>query len=331
MTAPGRTRRGHTPASFWQPALVSVASVATTASVVAVPGAQPLGLLGHRRPVGGDPRGIRRRQVARPAARCAASRRPSAPNAAPTALTTTSAPTVAPEASTADAVPTPPRSPPVRAPVPAPTEPCATGPPVADAVGRGAVGRARVVQPGPATPEVEQDRRGHDGHPLVLGRPHRPAATCGVDLGGDTVGRCQPEGAAAGEHDGVDGGDEVAGVEQVGLAGAGAATAHVDAADRAGRRHDHGHPGEPPGLVTGGVADAHAGDVGDRVVGSGLHGPSMTDAGPAGAGPASGVGASSRPQCSSTAGGDVVGGRVVEQVRLLVLARQEVRRDQRER
>ena len=40
-----------------------------------------------------------------------------------------------------------------------------------------------------------------------------------------------------------------------------------------GRRHDDGHPGQPARLVTGGVADAHAGDVGDRVVGSGLHRP----------------------------------------------------------
>ena len=159
-------------------------------------------------------------------------------------------------------------------------------------VGRGAVGRAGVVQPGPAAAEVEQDRGGHDRHPLVRFRADRPARAGLVHRGRHPVGGRQPEHAAAGEHHGVDGGDQVARVEQVGLAGARPTTAHVDPADRAGRRHDDGHPGQPARLVTGGVADAHAGDVGDRVVGSGLHGPSMTDAGPAGAGPASGRGVS---------------------------------------
>jgi hypothetical protein len=116
-----------TPASLLHPALERVASVATTASVVAVPArnAATAAARASRYEVTSPASGVGR---SRSAARWAASIRPSGPNGSPTALTTTSAPTVTPEDRTADAVPTPPRRPPVRAPVPAPTEPCSTGP-----------------------------------------------------------------------------------------------------------------------------------------------------------------------------------------------------------
>ena len=170
------------------------------------------------------------------------------------------------------------------------------------AVGRGAVGRARdgCARP-PPRPRSNSTAAGTMGTRSCGLRPDRPAAA-----GGRTppprprrppparrpcrrrARRRRPR-------------RPVAGVEQVGLAGARPAAAHVDAADRAGRWDDDGDPGEPPGLVTGGVADEHAGDVGDRVRAVRAARPSMTDAGPAGAGPASGSGRCG-PQCSRTAG-----------------------------
>ncbi|GAA2467831.1 hypothetical protein GCM10009858_01290 [Terrabacter carboxydivorans] len=60
--------------------------------------------------------------------------------------------------------------------------------------------------------------------------------------------------------------DEVAGVEQVGLAGPGTAAAHVHPGDSpAGRSDDDGDARQPAGLVAGAVPDTQAGDVDEGV------------------------------------------------------------------
>ncbi len=135
--------------------------------------------------------------------------------------------------------------------------------------------RAGVVTPRPGPPEVEEDRGRDDRHDLTGSWAGRPATTLVGERRDDAVRGGQAVGAAARQDDGVDGVDEVAGVEQVGLAGAGPAAAHVDPTGRADGRHDDARPGEPAGLVTGGMADPDARDVGDGVVRSGVHGTSM--------------------------------------------------------
>jgi hypothetical protein len=85
----------------------------------------------------------------------------------------------------------------------------------------------------------------------------RPAQAVGEQRPDDAVRRREPEHAAAAEHDGVDPVDEVPGVEEVGLAGTGAATADVHPAGRpAGRREDHRGAGQPARLATRRMTDA---------------------------------------------------------------------------
>ena len=130
-------------------------------------------------------------------------------------------------------------------PVPAPTQPCAT----ASAAG-GVVRRLaeRAVRGGPhvaAAAEVEDDRTRHDRHDGA-GIADRVAETGVGQPAYDTVGGREAEGAAAAHDDRLHALDEVARVEQVGLAGARSATTHVDTADRSGdRREHHGRPGQP--------------------------------------------------------------------------------------
>ncbi len=154
-------------------------------------------------------------------------------------------------------------------------------------VGRGAVRGRRVVQPRAAAAEVEEDRRRDDRHPLVRIRTHRPAAPRGIHLGDDPVSGGETEGAATGEDDGVDRRHEVPRGQQVRLPGAGCAPAHLDPTDGSRGRHHDGDAGQPSAILPGGVADPDARHVGDGVRRPGLHGPSMADAGPAGAEPAS--------------------------------------------
>ena len=117
---------------------------------------------------------------------------------------------------------------PTVAPAPAPTLPSATGP---DA--RGGCRAIAAVCGRPdmriAEPEVEQDRGWHDrdtrdGRLESLLRA--PRATSPTRRG------VESERAAAGEDDGIDALDGVDGIEQVRLASAGRAAAHVDGADR---------------------------------------------------------------------------------------------------
>ena len=124
----------------------------------------------------------------------------------------------------------------------------------------------------PAESEVEQDRGGHDRHDVVGLRPDRQAH---VPLGepvDDAAGGGEAVRASAGEADRVDALHEVGRGEQVGLARARPAPAHVDAADRARWREHDGRPRQPssaPPLV---LADPDAGDVGQRVAPPGRHG-----------------------------------------------------------
>ena len=71
---------------------------------------------------------------------------------------------------------------------------------------------------------------------LRFRRPLRREAG-GIDLGHDAVCRGEAEGTATGEPHRVDRVDESARVEEVGLAGAGPAAAHVHPGRRARRWH----------------------------------------------------------------------------------------------
>ena len=74
------------------------------------------------------------------------------------------------------------------------------------------------------------------------------------------AGRLQAERAAARKHHGMHRLYHVLGLEQVGLARGRAASAHVDAADRALGRHDHGAAGAGARVMR--EADAEGGQVG---------------------------------------------------------------------
>ena len=78
------------------------------------------------------------------------------------------------------------------------------------------------------------------------------------------VGGSETVGAPTGESDGVDLLDEVLRSERVGLAGAGPATADVDAGRRAAGHGDHGRAGLPPGSGPLVMAHTDPGHVEDR-------------------------------------------------------------------
>ena len=100
----------------------------------------------------------------------------------------------------------------------------------------------------------------------MSGLAHRPADPVVEQGVHDPVRGGEAEGGPAAEDDRIDPVDEVARVEQVGLTRAGATATHVDPGYRTalGCEHD-GDTREPPGLVTGAVADAHTGDVDEGV------------------------------------------------------------------
>ena len=126
----------------------------------------------------------------------------------------------------------------------------------------------------PPRPEVEEDRgRARSGRP---GRARRSASRCPSASSARTMpsAAASPKRGPAAEHDGVDPVDEVAGVEQVGLARARTAAAHVDARRprRRGGRATTVVAGQPARLAAGRVADPQAGDVGEGVRRAGLEG-----------------------------------------------------------
>ena len=110
---------------------------------------------------------------------------------------------------------------------------------------------------GIAYQQVEQAGAHYDGHAR---RPHGKAdAALGQGVH-HAAGRLQAERAAARKHHGMHRLYHVLGLEQVGLARGRAASAHVDAADRALGRHDHGAAGAGARVMR--VADAEGGQVG---------------------------------------------------------------------
>jgi hypothetical protein len=148
-----------------------------------------------------------------------------------------------------DAVPMPPfiarwmpKSLPTVAPRPAPALPWAGG------SLRAAPGRPRSRCRhrggcGVADPQVEQHRRRHDGHAR---RAHLQAVAAFVQPAHHAAGGVQPEGAAAGQQHRVHAVHGVFGAQQVGLARAGRAAAHVDAAGHALGAQHHGAAGGRP-------------------------------------------------------------------------------------
>ena len=104
---------------------------------------------------------------------------------------------------------------------------------------------------GRANKEVEDDGGGDNGdHGTALN--HGETDATGLEAEHDAVGGGQPERGTTGQDDGVDQFHRVVAFQKVRLAGAGAASAHVDGGKRAFGAGDDGAAGIPQG----GVADA---------------------------------------------------------------------------
>ena len=256
-------------------ALVSTASVATTAIVVAAPAA----LLGSSR-AGNSPRLSARivpTSFLPSAVRAPATTRPvRGSTTSPIALTATSAATVMPPTSI-DAVPMPPfiarpmpNSLPTEAPAPAPTLPSASES-LRRRFARGVAGGGIGADARVADPEIEQDRRRNDRHDerrrdAIDGRADRRADAALVEPAHHAARRVEAEGAAAGQHDRVHLVDRVDRIEQLGLARPGRRAAHVDAGDGA-VAGDHDRAAGRPARVRE-VADLEAGDRGQACHGA---------------------------------------------------------------
>ncbi len=118
----------------------------------------------------------------------------------------------------------------------------------------------------PAETEVVEDSAHHDGH--RPGAVHKADAPL-LQVAHDAAGRVEAPGAAARQDDGVDRLDQRAGPQGVGLAGAGGAAAHVDAAHGPLLAEDDGAAGG--GAPVRPVPDADAGHVGDGVTDGSTH------------------------------------------------------------
>ena len=136
-------------------------------------------------------------------------------------------------------------------------------------LGRGALGGriAEIPIGGEAAPilvaagrEVEQDRARHDRHP---GGAHRKAAAALAQPGLHAGAGFEPESRAARQGDPVDALDGGGGLQQIGLARAGPAAAHIDAGDRRLLEHDRGDARAQAVVLR--MADQDAGDIGDEV------------------------------------------------------------------
>ena len=97
----------------------------------------------------------------------------------------------------------------------------------------------------------------------TVGRPEADAAL--LEELHDAPDRLEAIGAAAGEHDGVEGWHQVARVEEVQAAAPRGGPADLDAADRGGVAQDHCAPGQADGI--GGVTDLDARDHADVLAG----------------------------------------------------------------
>ena len=187
----------------------------------------------------------------------------------PAALTTARAATVVPSVIVALAMPNPPLMPAVSAPVPAPTLPCAV------AVGRAAAdclpaerSVGPVVEP-TAAPEIEDHGGGDDRHDGTGVVADGVADLVGGQPRHHSIGGGEAEGAAAGQAHGMDLLDEVLGPEQIGLARAGRATAHVDAGGCTARCEYDGGTGQPSRTRPAVVPDEQSRHVGERSAGGG--------------------------------------------------------------
>ena len=90
--------------------------------------------------------------------------------------------------------------------------------------------------------EIDQDGRGHDRH---RGAPDLEPDPLLVQVAHDAARRIEAEGAAAGEHDGVNLLDCVDRIEQIRLACTGRAAANVDTGRRTTFCQNNGAPGRP--------------------------------------------------------------------------------------
>jgi threonine/homoserine/homoserine lactone efflux protein/glycine/D-amino acid oxidase-like deaminating enzyme len=129
-----------------------------------------------------------------------------------------------------------------------------------------AIGREAAPGLVAAGEQVEDDGAGNDRHPH--GADGETAAVF-REPGADPAAGVEPEGRAAGEDHGVDGLHGLVGAQELGVAAARRAAAHIDGADGRLIEDDRGRAGGA-GEV-GGVADPEAWNVGDVVVGLCAH------------------------------------------------------------
>ena len=242
-------------------ALVSVASVATTTSVVFSPG-WPLvrKLSACRGTAAGRPRppnSLLRSNGA--AQKCG----PPPITAEPAALTIASAPTVMPSRGSADAEPSAAlqirrwsrQGPRPRCRARNPSAACA-----AAGIAELAIGRIAAPILVAAVQQIEQDRARHDRHKRLA---DRKAAALFAQPGLHAGGGVEAERRAAGKRDGVDPLDRHRGIEQRALARAGPAAAKVGGRDRGLVEHHRGDARAELWVV--GMPDADARDIGDEI------------------------------------------------------------------
>ena len=115
--------------------------------------------------------------------------------------------------------------------------------------------------------QIEDDRPRDDGHGATL-QSHSPALL--LQPAHHPIGGGQSVGATAGEHNGVDRGDGVGRIEQIGFTCSGSSAAYVDRAGRPRRRQHHGGAGRPArsefgiGIHPLVMSHQHSRNVGDR-------------------------------------------------------------------
>lgn len=126
--------------------------------------------------------------------------------------------------------------------------------------------RPRPGRPDTSPPQVEKGCGGHDRHHLGRAGTHAETPAPLLQPGGHAGRRVEAEGAASGQHHGVDPGHQVARVQGVGLPGSRPAAAHVDRRDHSVLRgEDRGDTGQPAVPGARGVPDPDPGHVRQRV------------------------------------------------------------------
>ena len=140
-----------------------------------------------------------------------------------------------------------------------------------DRGGRGSFGGAVAelgVGPGAevaAAAEIEQHNRGHDRYDLAGLGADGEAGAAFLEEAHHAARGVEAVGAASREHERVDALDEAPRVEQIGLARAGGAAAHLDARDCAVREEQDGRAGQELRVGARVAADEDTGDVDDPV------------------------------------------------------------------